>query len=190
MNQLYSTAELASMTAEEVNAAKANGFVKPTVVPERNTSGRHVESVEANLSHADPYAVTSWGTLEYDFRVPSGQLCRMTKLLPEELMANGILNKITRLPGYAQELADKAAGTPPKKTDDIDESDMQSVLEVLEILLPMVVVRPTVVASNTPKAEVPAGAVLVKQIDLGDRIAIMERAMGGVTKLDNFRQEP
>jgi hypothetical protein len=63
-------------------------------------------------------------------------------------------------------------------------------------VIPMVVVKPTV--HRVPQADEPGGPVpdrvegwiYTDDIELGDRVAIMERAMSGVVKMDNFRQEP
>lgn len=179
--QLYTTTELAGMTTEELRAAQANGFVRPdraTVVD--------VPLPPSPAQDANPYAVTSWGSSLYDFTVPSGQMCQMRKIRPEEMIGTGLLDKISRLPGFAQELITKAEGQPPAKPLS-QEEQMALVIEVVDELVPQVVVQPRVYPDDTEDA--PEGAVFVRDIELADRIAIMERALGGVRKMDNFRQE-
>lgn len=142
-------------------------------------------------SPQDPYAVTTWGESEYDFRVPSGQLCRMKKLRPEELVGTDLLNRMARLPGLVEEQVRQAEGKPPVPAVP-EKEDLLAVIEVLDELLPRVVVKP--VLHSVPKADetgaVPArvpGRIYTDDIELADRVAIMERATAGVTKLDNFR---
>lgn len=138
---------------------------------------------------ADPYAVTAWGQVEYDFQVPSGQLCRMRKLLPEELVKEGILDQLTRLPGLAQVEIDKAEGARPASLDQMPSgSDITALLDVLNKLIPLVVVQPKVYADSEGESREP-GRVYVSDIELADRIAIMERATGGVQKFDAFREQ-
>lgn len=195
--QLYTTAELVAMTPEELKVAQANGFVKPTVVSYGSAS---VGATTVPLPDGpvftsptappqDPYAVTAWGSNEYDFTVPSGQTCRMRKLRPEDAIGTGILDKITRLPAFADELIQKAEGNPP--TPPMPEQEqMDALVEVLNDLLPIVVVRPRVYRTEEEQdAPGAAPGVLVRDIELIDRIAIMERATGGVAKMDNFRSQ-
>ncbi len=182
--EMYSTTELAQMNPEELEKARAAGFLKPLASTPLPAS-----------SPQNPYAVTSWGENEYDFRVPSGQLCRMRKLRPEQLVGSDLLDRVTRLPGFAQQAIDQAEGKPPAKIVDAPaKEDLQAVIKVMNELLPMVVVQPKVYAVPEPTAADPVpkrvpGVVYTDMIELGDRIAIMERAISGVSKMDNFRQE-
>jgi hypothetical protein len=137
----------------------------------------------------NPYAVTSWGSIEYDFTVPSGQTCRMRKLRPETMIGAGILDKITRLPGFAQEAIDKAEGARPAGVGTMPSTeDMRQLLVVLAEIIPLVVVQPPVHPDPADGEEREPGVVYISDIELADRIAIMERATSGISKFDNFRE--
>jgi hypothetical protein len=139
---------------------------------------------------ADPYAVTSWGETGYDFRTPSGQLCRLRKLDPARLAMSGVLDKITRLPGLAQEQIDKAEGNPPPATPEMPSSDQLSALtDVLQILIPLAVEKPAIWELPAEGEERVNGRVYIDTVDFADQVAIMERVTGGVKAFDNFRQE-
>lgn len=143
---------------------------------------------------ASPYAVTGWGSNLYDFEVPSGQLCQMKKLRPDELIGTGILDKLTRLPGLAEEQIQKAEGKPPVKEDETaSEKQIMELLPVINQLVCLVVVQPKVwpepsedQEDNIARVE---GRVYIGDVDLADQVAIMERVTSGVRKMDNFRAE-
>lgn len=190
--ELYSTAELAAMSTEDLRLAQANGFVKSA------TEAAKTQGLEANFSTAtpaqpsppqDPYAPTAWGSRFYDFTTPSGQTCQLRKLDPGELIKTGLLDKITRLPALADEEIRKAEGAPPVKRVAMPSTqDMQALVEVVDQLLPMVVVQPKVWPDEDGQPRI-EGRVYVSDVELGDRIAIMNRATTGVAALDNFREE-
>jgi len=187
-----SPAEFAAWKA--ANTPNADGQQYLTTLP---------DSIQPNFpkpngteSDKDPYAVTAWGSQEYDFVVPSGQRCRMKKLRPEELIGNGLLDKITRLPGLADDQIKKAEGQPPSALISAlpSKEDMEKVIEVLDELIPLVVVRPVVLSIPKPDETGAVqgrfeGVVYTDDIELADRIAIMNRATQGVSKMDNFREK-
>jgi hypothetical protein len=166
----------AQLAAARANSTQSNiQTVRNAIVPNASRA-----------QSSDPYAIGSWGESEFDFKVPSGQLCRMRKIQPEELVGAGIIDQLTRLPGLVQGEIDKAEGARPADVMP-SSSDIGELLSVLNKLLPLVVIKPTVLP-NPEKGEprVP-GAVYVADIELADRIAIMERVTGGVQKFDAFR---
>jgi hypothetical protein len=188
MNQLYTTDELQRMTPDELRAAQANGFVKTSMTVENVSLPDSPPTPPASPQGA--YTLTTWGAAEYDFVVPSGQRCRMRKLRPEALIEKDptLIDRISVLPGFAQEQIDKAEGLPPKKLQDQKEQ-FAMVVSVVNELLPEVVVLPVVLpipAEGQPRKE---GAIYVDDIELADRVAIMERAVQGVAKLAPFRAE-
>jgi hypothetical protein len=139
----------------------------------------------------DPYAATAWGTPdEYDFVVPSGQRCLIRKIDTERLVASGILSKVTRLSGLVQKGIEQTQGKPPTPDSMAvileDPAKAQEVIGVINTLVATVVVKPQLYIPVTGQAA-PAGAVDINRVDLADRIAILEEAMRGVSKLDNFR---
>jgi hypothetical protein len=175
--EMFTTKELAEMSPEDLRAAQANGFVKPATA-----------QPSPPATPQDPYAVTAWGETEYDFRTPSGQLCRMKKLRPEELVEAGLLDRITRLPAFADAEVRKAEGQPPLSSIPSKE-DLAVVVETLDELIPMVVVKPHVARVPKDGEGRVEGVVYTDMIELTDRIAIMERAVQGVSKMDKFREE-
>jgi hypothetical protein len=140
-------------------------------------------------------AAEVWGSTEYDFVCPSGAQCRMRKVGPEKLLESGILDKLTGLPGIAAEVVDKAEGLPPKPPSQSGvpgKEEVRAVIQVMEVLIPLVVVEPQVypvpVADEhgTTEARV-VGRIYTDSIELVDRIAILERAVQGVKALEPFR---
>lgn len=188
--EYYNTTDLQNMSVDELRAAQANGFRKsgnvtmspPPLAPVQTTGPRPAAEV--------------WGSSEYDFVCPSGAMCRMRKLMPETLLEEGILDRIATLPGYAAEVVEKAEGAPPKSgaMDAMpDKEEMKAVKDILEIVVPLVVVEPRVYPvpttddpNGTPDPRVP-GRIYTDSIELMDRVAIMERAVQGVKKLEPFR---
>lgn len=157
-----------------------------------NFAGAKVEPLPAPepAPASDPYAPSVWGSNEYDFTCPSGQTCRMRKIPVEKIVSSGVLDKITRLPAVAQEQIDRAEGMPPKKVADAmpKPEEMEALLDTLNILLPMVVVKPEIYSAPEEGQERVVGRIYVDSIELEDRIAIMERAVGGVRNLEAFRK--
>lgn len=141
----------------------------------------------------DPYQVTAWGTNEYDFTAPSGQRCRMRNLDEQMLLEAGILEQVTRLPGLVQQgPVRQGQGKPPAPDVDMEAllkqpDKLADMMGVINTLVATVVVKPVVRVQVTDEAPLLPGQVLARSINLGDRMAIMERAMGGVMKLDAFR---
>lgn len=155
---------------------------------------RHsMDTTPAPLSSQNPYVVTSWGEAEEDFTVPSGQRCRLRRLDEQMLLEAGILDKVARLPGIVQAgPVAKAQGQPPK--DPMagvmsNPEQLRELLGVMNKLVCLVVVKPLVIM-EPPAEDAPSDGepwVLVSNIGLNDRVAIMEHVMGDVKKLDSFR---
>lgn len=175
-------AELALLRAREPQPEQSNVPATPIYAPPSAAPADQAPS-------ADPYAITAWADSGYDFRVPSGQLCRLRKLDPAKLAVSGILDKITRLPGLAQDQIDRAEGAPPMKADEMPSADAVSALsEVLSMLVPLAVEKPTIYPVPAEGEERVTGRVYLDSVDFTDQVAIMERVTGGVRKMDAFRQ--
>lgn len=133
-------------------------------------------------------AAEVWGSTEYDFECPSGAVCRMRKLTPETLVEHGILDKIATLPGYSAEVVERAEGAMPKPQDAMpSKEEVSTIVSVLEILVPLAVVEPRVFPKPAADEERVQGRIYTDSIELMDRIAIMERAVQGVKRYENFR---
>jgi hypothetical protein len=136
----------------------------------------------------DKYALTTWGETEYDFTTPGGQLCRLRNLPIEEAAASGILDKISRLPGLTAEVVAKAEGAPPIEVDEMPTAEtIASLTEVVNVLVPMVVVQPEIHLLPLEGEERQTGLIYVDSIPFPDRVAIMNRTVGDLQRFDNFR---
>jgi hypothetical protein len=137
----------------------------------------------------DPYAPQVWGSNEYDFTCPSGQLCRLQKVDVAKLAESGILDRVTRLPGLAAALVEKSSGLPPAPDAMPDKDTIAAVMEVLLLLLPQVVVKPEIFEIPPDGEERVEGRIYVDSIDTLDQIAIMEKVMAPLAKMDAFRKQ-
>lgn len=203
-------------TVAELEAELAAAYAAARGLPEHVT-GRKVTTSETILDEPDVEipsatippappqvrpAAEVWGSTEYDFTCPSGASCRMRKLVPEELIRHGILDKITRLPGIAAEVVEKAEAVgPPTVKGLLDEmpsrEEFDSLMDVLNTLVPLVVVQPQVwpvppmpqdFENPTDEEKRVVGRIYLDSIDLEDRLAIMERAVSGTRGLEAFRK--
>jgi hypothetical protein len=145
------------------------------------------------------YSPTSWGSSEFDFVTPSGQMCRLRKIPEIELLEAGILDKITRLPGLAQQLVDRASGIAPTPEMDLkviseNRETLEALLEIVDKLTVLAVIKPTIhavpVADETGeiKGRNPDW-IYIDSVDLMDRIAIMNRSLAGLKAMDSFRNQ-
>lgn len=184
----FTQAELLEMSIEDLQAVREGRLRKESMPVTLITEGSSLNFSLPPSSPQDPYAPTAWLNNTYDFRTPSGQLCQMKKLDLAELTKAGILDKVTRLPGLTEGVIRQSEGQPPLKADRMpSKSEMEVVVEVLNVLLPMVVVQPKIWAPPEEGEEKVVGRVYVDSVDLIDRIAIMNRSLAGVADLDKFR---
>lgn len=170
---------------------------------------------------SDPYAPTAWGQgNEFDFTAPSGQLCRLKKVDPVDLVADGLLGKLDFLTSIVvgehlaeaqmtpmqRAKANKAKATGKAQTEEqIKEEALNSLMsdprklkdfsKILNEVVIGVVVKPEihpvpVVKNNEPAPEREAGLVYVDTVDFNDRVAIFNAVMSGVKNLEPFREEP
>lgn len=174
-----------SKTIEQLQAELAAAYAS------RMQGEVRVTSSATSVPAEDPYAPTAWAANEYDFEVPSGQRCRLRKLPVEELVRSGVLDKLTRLPGLTDKVIRTAEGLPPVKEPAEDEmpapEHMQGLLELLDAILPIVVLKPRVYPEPTDPEQRINGRVYPSSIELADRVAILERSVGGLRDLDKFR---
>jgi len=201
----YTDAEVQSMSTTELVEARVRGWVKPenessefsdfrgaaaaAAAQTMNTTPTHINlgnSVPRPEGHADVWKSQAVQSDGYDFVCPSGQKCKMRKLQPERLLETGLLDKITRLEGLAEGLVQAAEGAPPQKEKMPSREDIAMLIDTVNLLLPMAVVEPKVYANDDDNA--PEGAIRVSDVDIVDRVAIMEEALKGIRALDAFRK--
>jgi hypothetical protein len=185
----YTRDEISAMSAMELVRAQQAGFIRPPiVVPAAGFPSMGHAVVELPPDDAPEPSDNVWGNRakdEQDFVAPSGQKCRLKRLKPEDLLPLGILDKITRLEGLANDLVARAEGQPPEKQTMPSEEDLKTLLETVNLLMPIAIMQPKVYADDDPAA--PVGSIRVSDIDLMDRISIMEHSLRKIRGLDRFR---
>lgn len=189
----YTTKQLMEMSREEFLAAEARGWKVPSAgefspglldgIPERPAAAG--VAVRAAPEPADDVWARARGERGRDFVCPSGQRCRLVDVAPDRLLAAGILDKVTRLEGLAQDLIDRAEGKPPEKLQEPSREDLEAMVEVINVIVPLAVVKPSVFADDDPQAG--SDDIRVSDIDFGDRVAILNEALKGLKALDRFR---
>jgi len=202
----YTAAELAEMPRADFLAAEARGFRRPNLVggypyvldeshnevgPKERPAAAGVPAgfpappLEAQPEPADDVWIRNRTEKGQDFTCPSGQRCQIQKLSPEALLAEGILDQVTRLEGLAQDLVDRAEGKPPQPDRLPSREDFEALLHVINVITPLAVLQPKVFRDDDPTAG--PSAVRISDIELTDRIAIMNESLKGIKMLDGFR---
>lgn len=184
----YTDVEVAAMTPEDLYAAANRGWSKPrdpADAPRPEYSG---VPVPRPAPSGDVWArrKTHGGDI---FTCPSGQTCRIQPLTPEGLLVSGILDDISSLESLAQQLVDKAEGTPPGKpnlSDLPDREDLAKLLKVINAIIPLAVIEPVVLHDPIPPATMEEGKLYASDIDLADRMAIMQHSLRGIENLARF----
>lgn len=218
----YTIQELQAMSTDDFAAARVRDFRRPGGHPEDNVGldlspqarderedklaalEEQVRSMTASTYRSSPvplppqaqtYADTaaSWASGgEFDFTTPSGSLCRLKPLPIEDLAANGMLDRLSRLPGITDELIQKSEGQPPTPVADTAKL-LPQLITVLNEVLPLVVVKPTITPipdaneDGTP-GEREASCIYPDSIPFADRVAILDKVSGGLVKFDSFRK--
>jgi hypothetical protein len=196
----YTDEEIGAMSTTELVEARVRNWTKPLVAapgaPERPAAAgvKLPSSAPDPLKQAlaaaqqPPASENVWKSRRSGsvFVVPSGQKCLLRELQVEQLLLEGILDQVTRLDGLAQELVNLAQGLPPEKQKMPSKEDFATLLNLVNKVNLMAVVEPHVHADDSMDF-VPQDSVAISDIDLMDRIAILEHALKGVKGLDNFR---
>lgn len=196
----YTDVEVASMSPDDLFKAANAGWLKPVAVapvvrpeyagekitPKMPDPADFPVSPESPQPSGDVWKRRKSG--QEIFTCPSGQTCRIRRVLPEQLMMTGILDKVTRLEGLAAVLVAQAEGAPPEKQQTMPtREELGDLLETVNAIIPLAVVEP-VVLPDPPEGETPdADKLYASDIELGDRMAIMEYALRGVKSMDRFR---
>lgn len=143
----------------------------------------------------DPYAPTTWGQVDTEYVVSSGQKCRIKNLDLRDVIAAGLLDRLNTLQGVVDKSVKKGEGKPP--TDPMrmlsDKRTGIQFADLVDEITCMVVTQPPVHMVPDPKAKaiearerIP-GVVYVDTINLSDKIDIFNHALGGLRQLEPFR---
>jgi hypothetical protein len=149
---------------------------------------------------ADPtgkYAPNAWlsggvGGLE-DLTVPSGQVCLVRRPGMQGLIKAGVLHNVDSLSQIVNEK--HLLRVDGKATDEInmssllnDEQGMDEVLHVMDKVICHVVVKPEVHMTPGDVTRRQPGVVYADMVDLVDKMAIFNYAVGGTRDMESFRE--
>ena len=150
--------------------------------------------------HSDPtsdkYAPTAWGGSAYeDLSLPSGQLCLARRVGIQGLLEAGIIHDIDPLMGLVSQHEDRMQGKPAKSEEDTimellkDEGKTASLFHMLDRIVCHVVVKPHVEMTPNDITRRKDGVVYTDMVDMGDKMFIMQWAMGGAQAVAGFRDK-
>lgn len=188
----YTDQEVARMTPDQLLEAANRGWLKPTDPADAPVRPEYagVPVPQAPQPSGDVWARRKRGGGGDVFTCPSGQTCRIQRLTPEGLLVAGILDDISSLEDLAQSLVDKAEGVPPEKqslSDLPDREDLARLLKVVNAIVPLALVEPKVLPDPAPGVAMEDGVLYASDIDLADRMAIMQESLKGIQNLARFR---
>lgn len=157
-----------------------------------------------------------WGskTHEYELEVPSGQVCLIKKVDPQQLVAMGVIDQVdvlTKLVDtkHVKRVKGKPQSTPNKVDVAALSKNPQAIVDILALsdkVVEAVILKPNVKRPivrdehGQPKffngKEIPLpyedrveGQIYTDMIDSMDRMFIFQRAVGGDIDLATFRRE-
>lgn len=184
----YKDSDLLSMTPEEIAAAAARGWSKPSAADAERPeyAGVSVEPKQlAPKPSGDVWARRKAGTDL--FTCPSGQTCRLRPVTPDKLMLAGVLDNVNHLEALAAKLVSKAEGEPPTPDSVPTRKDFAELLNLVNKVIPLAVAEPVVLDDPAPGEDFVQGALYASDIDLDDRLAIMSEVLKGIRQMDRFR---
>ncbi len=153
-------------------------------------------SKKSTAPSEDKYAAQQWGGSAFiELEVPSGQLCLVRRPGVEGLINAGVLQSLDSLSAivYTEHVEKNNGKRPPKQRDikDIvsDEAAMISLIHTLDKITCYVVVKPEVQMTPNDITNRKDGVVYADMIDIGDKMFIMNFAIGGTRDLERFREE-
>lgn len=143
---------------------------------------------------------------EYDFVVPSGQLCRIRKKPLENLLLEGVIDDIDSLtalvetdivkkrgrrPGTPQDRQRKS-GTKPTAAEGLQmmkDENFRKSIEIMDKVIIAVVVEPQLHPNPVPGEKPEDGKIYIQQVSLPDKTAIFKEVMSSVQQAEQFREE-
>lgn len=188
----YTVAEIAAMLPDEIEAAQDRDFKKPT--PQKSAGGFNLGTSVPKPDKAEDLPVPAddvWAKTKAKkgkpFVTPSGQRCLLRKLSVEGLLEAGILDQVTRLEGLAAELVSQSEGQPPEKVTLPGREEFAALLKVLNAIVPLAAEEPIVLPIPEDGSARVVGAIYPDDIELMDRVAIMNESLSKLKDLDSFR---
>lgn len=171
------------------------------------------------MPSTDKYAATTWGApREFDFQTPSGQVCRLRRMDPTDLIAAGLLDNLdfltaevlnNHIPRGRKTAVEKAkekkasVGKPEKTEEELKTELMQKAYsellrdpnkfdnfkQTLNKVVVLTVVAPEIQAPPEDEEDREEGVIYADSITFEDRMAIFNKATEGASKLEQFREE-
>lgn len=138
------------------------------------------------------YKPTVWGRKGEDLQCPSGQLCRVLRTGPQQLVAAGVLESMDALTGIVQnELIPQAQGRPKIDASKLAKNPkaINQMIEVADKVCIYAVLEPQVHPVPPAGVKRDEDKVYVDMVDIEDKFFIMQFVMGGVKDFEQFRQE-
>ena len=152
-----------------------------------------------NLPEATTWKSAAEKRQGYDFRVSSGQLCRIRSTDLQQLILDGVIDDIdavTKL--VASDIMSKKAVAPKGKTatasaikeslEFLGSDEGRTAIQLMDAILPHVVIAPAVLPDPADPADRNPDLIYVSDIDINDRAEIFAEVMKGVEKAAQFRK--
>lgn len=151
----------------------------------------------------DKYAATTWGIDTEDLECPSGQLCLVRRIDIMKLIADGTLDKTEMLTSLVDQkhVSKKAkGGIASAKSQQMNSElaamrmlkDPEKVAELMHTVNSVVcatVVKPELKMPPEDDSERESSTIYIDQVDLNDRMFIMQYAFAGHRDVARFRRE-
>lgn len=130
-----------------------------------------------------------WGAARtYEWTAPSGQRALLNRLKPEQLIKHGLLNKLNTLTVTTDRLVTKAEGQRPQPAISVEDvNTISGLLDLMQDLLPLLVAEPRLVRDPDNEDERKSDVLYVSDIELNDRIALMNEAVSALIPMEAFR---
>lgn len=152
-----------------------------------------------NLPEATTWKSAAEKRLGYDFRVSSGQLCRIRSTDLQQLILDGVIDDVdavTKL--VASDIMQKKAIAPTGKNatasaikqslEFLKSDEGRTAIDLMNIILPHVIIAPAVLLDPEDPADRDPNVIYVSDIDINDRAEIFAEVMKGVEKAAKFRE--
>jgi hypothetical protein len=164
------------------------------------------------------YAPKAWGAMEFDFDLPSGDVCQLKKIDPFELAEAGLLDQLDfatsvvmnthakngRMSNVERVKRDRARREAQgRNPDEVTEEDVMTLAdiaknaehskafrEVLNKLIAIAVVQPEMHLPPPKGKERNDEWFYVDAVPFPDKMAIFNRIMEGVRGVEQFREGP
>lgn len=130
----------------------------------------------------------SHGVAQTTLKVPSGNTCLVRMISPEDFLSSGDIPDV--LAPIVNDAIRESSGKPPSSVakDVIDASSIAEMMAMVDGVILMAVIEPVV--SKAPiEGERDEELLYVDQIDLEDKMFIMQFVLGGTRDLERFRSQ-